>query len=1374
MIVRRSHVSIVLSDHSVIFKRLGAELQDRIEGIDLNDAPDPSADINYYITSACRKCPMPTLEMGLFPHMERTPERQKLFIETARELDLSVCMSAIYRDFLKENGIGNTTLILPGVDLERFRPKLRIGVVGNASNTDHKDEGLIARLMDMEAIDWHSTGTGWPWSGGPIPEPDLPDFYRSMDFILVPEFYERGPMCVPEALAVGTPVITSDVNGMPEFPHIPFLSGDSEDLRRALTEQLELKNKLRISIENYTWDAYAEAHDRAFHDLMQRADKSGHSRKAVQAAPFVQPVRLLLHGHEATTLGGPTVRVPHTAKALRAQGVPATAGSHAPTETVPEDIVHLFNVWHPHTALAAMRQIKQTGKKVIFSPIYIDLGERDFWHGQLPDLPLEDLDALAQTYAAAKAHQHGRGRLAEAVPGYNAMVREMLDMADHVIFLSDIERRALEAIGAVVEDDRASLIRNPVDANLWTDGAPELFRDTYLKDLPGPQDYVVCVGRIETRKNQLLLARAVRDLPIRLVLIGHDSDPSYAEKVRQAAGDEMLIVGRLEHGGKMLRSALKGARAFVLPSWAEGASLAALEAAAAGANMVLSDRSSEREYFGDLAHYCDPGDPESIQAAIEAAMATEKDQAKALQDLVTKQNSWARYAEDTAKVYACAATASVRKTKAPAPTPRVTSKMVFDITTLAHHTGQTTGISRAEATLAKTFQEVGQDPTFICWNDSINRFIEMPGHFARLHQAAKYCRHFDSAADAPNLNLPRDCTVIVQGNAWMQNEHYVRGLEDLKMATDCSLYSIIHDLAPIRFPFWFDRDYAPKFQSNFLHLVTISDKILTTSEKCTTDVHDLLRATEQPCPPIGMIRWGDSDLTSVHGENEHAPGSVRAAFTDKKFVLAVGAIHMRKNYEMLYRVWARFADEDANRDLHLVIVGGVSRNGQELADRIDADPRVNDRIHILSGIEDADLAWLYETCLFTALPSHYEGWPLPVAESLVHGKLCLASSASSVPEIAPEVVEHIDPEDFVSWHAKISFYAASTAARTVKENAIRQSYTPVPWSKTAQQISATVAEPRVVRGLVPQHPGKILTANTHVAPLSLRFGDGWNAAESWGRWAATERVRVTVNAAQALYSSQDAVRVLLRQRAYVHDSQKPFELKVETGMGHALFCAQVTGHTFPSEIIVTVPTTDIAEDGLLSLGITMPVVREKGSVSRMLGYGLLSITLLDTKFSNTLQSLSASEHWIDGAVPAKIDFLDDTHKAICGPDLAFSPAWGAGSDMGSFTLMLPIAPGAPSQDLVVNYRPIATIQHPVKATFRCNGHVINEATLANDQIHVFRARLNAETLISCSPSVLSVETNSLLSPQDLGLSPFPTIAGLGILDLTLTPTAEKE
>lgn len=1373
-----ARISIVLSDRNWILERLGLELQARIPFVALNDAVDIDADINYYITFACRKKRVSTLEMGWFAHMEREQHLQELFLNTARDIDLAVCHSKKYYDLLKENGIDNCAVIPPGIDRESFDVKLRIGVVGRTYHTGRKGEGLIAQLMDIDEIDWHFTGPGWPKPNKFIPEDEFADFYRSLDYVLVPALYEGGPMCVLESLAVGTPIIASDVGWVHEFPHIPFKNGDVEDLRRVLTGLIDEKKALRASTDRYTWDAFAEAHDKAFHDLTKR---SGKRRRVAVAgrkdAVFPKPVRLLMHGDERTTLGGPSVRVPRTAEALRELGVSAEAGTFASARAVPEDVVHLFNVWHPGSALRTMRRLKDAGKTVIFSPIYLDLGEREFWHNILPELPDGDPAPLEDAYAVARWHHQGRGRLPEAVPGYNAMVREMLDLADHVVFLSQCERDALKTIGATVEDGRASLVHNPVDATLWQDGDPQLFRNTYLEGTTGHSDYLVCIGRIEERKNQLMLARAVKDLPLRLVLIGHCEKPRYLNKIKEEAGEQLVLTGRLDAGSDMLRSALAGAKVFALPSWAEGASLAALEAAAAGANMVLSDRSSEREYFGNLAQYCDPGSVDSIRRAIEAALVKRRPRNKAqkLRTLVKSKHSWEHYARETQNAYHRALAAPARRSNFIAEAgPREPRTLVFDVTTLAHHRGRPTGISRVEAMLAEELRALDVDVRFVCWNDSILRFVEVPAQFAKWTQALRFRTTFDNKASTKPVQLTSECTIVVCGSAWMQNPRYVRGLEYLKSRSDCSLVSLICDLIPFKFPIWFENDYAPVFKNNFMRLATISDHIITISECCARDVRDVLEEHDLPIPGISFNRLGDPVLTP-RTEMARSPfgTDLKDEFADKKFVLAVGAIHTRKNYEMLYRVWARFANEGKHADLHLVIVGGAAWNGKPLAEQISRDPRVNRNIHILSNIEDSDLAWLYQQCLFTVFPSHYEGWGLPVAESLVHGKLCLATSASSVQEIAPEYVEHIDPEDFISWATKISFYASSAQSRAAKEIAIRDGYVPLPWRKSAERLVEIALTARPIVCGAPLLLGETVGTNTSTPPLAVHFGPGWHLAESWGRWAMEETAELRLNVGAAGKDLAQGISVLFSLATCLPKGRQQ-TFRIASGE-ERLFEADVGAEHFPSEVLVRVPAHHLQRDGTLPLSLSLPLTLEKSKSqdrARTLGIGVREVTVLDTDLNNLLQYLKKTANWVAPPDPLHADLLREDHRQVICGNLSTSRAWGVGNTSGKLQLRIPILPGNLPYTLELVCRPIASEEAPLTANFRFNGQLVAQESWRSSKPAHVSLHLDANTIGKCSPAILTIDTGSLLTPQDLGLGKGNAVSGLGVMDLTLNPVPE--
>jgi hypothetical protein len=120
--------------------------------------------------------------------------------------------------------------------------------------------------------------------------------------------------------------------------------------------------------------------------------------------------------------------------------------------------------------------------------------------------------------------------------------------------------------------------------------------------------------------------------------------------------------------------------------------------------------------------------------------------------------------------------------------------------------------------------------------------------------------------------------------------------------------------------------------------------------------------------------------------------------------------------------------------------------------KIEKDPMVAGRIAIVDDASDRDLAWLYGNCRFTVYPSFYEGWGLPVAESLAYGKYCIASSTSSLPEVGQGLIKHIDPLDFVAWYDEVEGLISDRAKLARLETRIKSDYRPVTWNESGDRF----------------------------------------------------------------------------------------------------------------------------------------------------------------------------------------------------------------------------------------------------------------------------------------------------------------------------------
>ena len=1390
-------VNIVTSDRGWILERLASEIESRVPYVQFGAADDPHADIQYYVTYSRRRERVAPIEVAYFAHLEKDAKTSELFFNVANEVDHCICHASLYEKVLRERGVDHVTTISPGVDLEKFALKLRIGVVGRTYHTGRKGEHLVAQVMDIPEIEWHFTGEGWPGPARNIPEDGMADFYRDMDYILVPSLYEGGPMCVVEALACGREVVSSSVGWVDEFPYIPFENGNADDLRRVLLDLVEKKRRLRETVLDRTWDAWAEGHDRLFRKLLVEHGHSapiggfisGHAPAATGSS--VKKPALVLHGNEQRSQGGPSVRVPRTAQELRRQGLDAEV-VWSGDDLAAHDLVHAFNVWNPDTALKVLRGARSLDKPVVFSSIYLDLSERSYWQDELPGMIAgatdpDAMDAILRDRASVLRERRLADQSpAEPVPGYFAKIREMLGLCNHAIFLSRKEQEFLTRIGAVPK--AATIVHNPVDPDLYSSGDPDLFAETH-----GVRDYVLCVARIEARKNQLMLVHALRDTGLPIVLLGHAPESEYASLLRAVAGPNVTFVDRVPPASDMLRSAYAGARVAVLPSWAEGAPLSALEAAASGTSLVLSDRSSEQEYFADYALFCDPADPHSIRDAVLAAYRSERspEDVERQKRFVREAFSWERYTAATARVYQdtyCAyheAKAQAVTVGASVVGPTWGSaaldgplRIVFDVTTSANHTGRWTGISRVEMAMARALRKLDHvSVRFVAWYNPGRRFIDVPPEVIDGEGLKVYLSYFGATAPTYGGRELKGATFVIGGSAWMQNSQYAAGVINFAHQHGMVLTPILHDIIPTKFPFWFNEGYTPVFEKNLHKLLVAADRVVAISEATKRDVQAFYFEREAQTLPVNTFREGDeinAGMESVEGEPsqklEWLTGGGRG------FVLSVGAIHLRKNHRLLYDVWVRLVEKLGRKAPRLVIGGGVAWNGNDVARAFKEDRRLNGAVHILDNVSDADLDWLYRNCLLTVYPSLYEGWGLPVAESLKYGKICIAADTSSVPEIAPRVTDLLDPLDVSAWMSRIVMYATSRGARLAREEEIATHYQPRSWETAAEEfIDVLRTLPAAAGGKAAYRLGEVLDVSDALVSARYKYG-AWHLHERWGSWTSSVHAGIRL----VLTERPMGDLLLVADCTSITSDDEPLRCIPRVNgvsVGHwtvsasrpAILCAHV-----PRNLVGEARTVEI--DFESSDIISIAAAKPNSTDRRRVGIGLTKLALIDiTTSSPDLGMYFIGSPRLDGAARPghRVDFLDDpTAKRFLRRSAKIDNHWGAHAAGASLTLELPLL-GLHKEalHLTLLVRAVATPTEEQAVTVLANGRPVDAWRFTDDRISSRTIEIPAETVRLGAPLRLDFVGVTARSPAAFGLAPEKEAFCLGILAFRMQDTA---
>lgn len=269
---------------------------------------------------------------------------------------------------------------------------------------------------------------------------------------------------------------------------------------------------------------------------------------------------------------------------------------------------------------------------------------------------------------------------------------------------------------------------------------------------------------------------------------------------------------------------------------------------------------------------------------------------------------------------------------------------------------------------------------------------------------------------------------------------------------------MIYDLIPVIKPQWVDEATVRQVTGWARNLLTASDHVLTISEFSRSEIEAYCAESRFPAPPTTVVRLGD-ELESCDDQTPPLPRFVPR----RPFFLCVSTLDIRKNHRLLYDAWQVLAARDPDGCPDLVCLGVPHLFVAELMREIRQDRAVNGRIHLLHGIEDAELAWYYRHCAATIYPSRYEGWGLPVAESLGHGRLCLASNATSIPEISRDLPEFFDPLDTHGLVALVERTLREPEWVRAREAEIRGRFVATPWTHTAGQVLAAVEAARLAK-----------------------------------------------------------------------------------------------------------------------------------------------------------------------------------------------------------------------------------------------------------------------------------------------------------------------
>ncbi len=287
-------------------------------------------------------------------------------------------------------------------------------------------------------------------------------------------------------------------------------------------------------------------------------------------------------------------------------------------------------------------------------------------------------------------------------------------------------------------------------------------------------------------------------------------------------------------------------------------------------------------------------------------------------------------------------------------------------------------------------------------------------------------------------------TVLSAASGWGIQQH-AASLSALR-ALGVRVASLIYDVIPVVGPQWVPTETTKVFEAWLPRVLSASDQILTISRSAQRDILGFAEECGIPRPEVHVLRLSDT-LTGAAATAARRPAFV----PERPFFVFVSTIEPRKNHQLTRDAWSLL--HDRRRDVpDLLWIGRRSYGVHDIVREVTTDPVTRARVHLLEGVGDDERAWYYAHCVATVYPSHYEGWGLPVAESLVRGVPVFASNAASLPEIAPELTAFFDPRDAVELANLVERALDEPAWLESRRAAIQRGYVATTLQDMAQEV----------------------------------------------------------------------------------------------------------------------------------------------------------------------------------------------------------------------------------------------------------------------------------------------------------------------------------
>ncbi len=214
----------------------------------------------------------------------------------------------------------------------------------------------------------------------------------------------------------------------------------------------------------------------------------------------------------------------------------------------------------------------------------------------------------------------------------------------------------------------------------------------------------------------------------------------------------------------------------------------------------------------------------------------------------------------------------------------------------------------------------------------------------------------------------------------------------------------VHDVIPLVFPQEFKPGTKGKIMLQLQKLALASSDAVICDSK--TSKKDVIEKLGYPSNKIYVVYLAPANYFRILPKRELLSVDLNKFNLPNDFVLYVGDVNWNKNIPNLLKAVAL-----SNANLVMVgkaLMDDTLKEVQEII-RVTRNLKIENKIKRVGYVKNEDLVKIYNLAQITIAPSFYEGFGLPVLESMASGTPVICSNNSSFAEIGGDVATYCDP-----------------------------------------------------------------------------------------------------------------------------------------------------------------------------------------------------------------------------------------------------------------------------------------------------------------------------------------------------------------------------